>query len=247
MTAGSAAYEAVYESEFATVICGDARLVLPTLGKESVDCVATDPPYGVAWRSNYRQARFAAIEGDDGGAEALLAEVTPALVRAVRRSRHLYVFGVPLPDHPLLAARSDLIWDKGRIGTGDLSSVWAPAHEPIYFHVRAADRAVAARGDGRLSARLRRGSVIAVKRLSATQVKRHPTEKPVALMAQLIESSTSRGELVLDPFAGCGSTGVAAVLTGRRCLLVESDRGYADLAADRIQEAESIMQKAVGL
>jgi hypothetical protein len=247
-TGAYGAFDVIYESEHATVICGDARVVLPTLGTEGIDCVATDPPYGVAWRSNTRKDRFQAIEGDatEGEATDLLATITPDLVRVVRRTRHLYTFGLPL-DHPLLPVKADLVWDKGRLGSGDLSQVWAPSHEPVFFHVRAADKTNAERGSGGLAARLRRGSVISVKRLSATQVKRHPTEKPVPLMAQIVESSTVRGELVLDPFAGCGSTGVAAILTGRRVLLVEQDAGYAAIAADRVQEAETIMQKAVAV
>lgn len=237
----------LHESAFATVIGGDARDVLPTLGKESVDCVVMDPPYGAGFQSNVRAAAFAAIEGDATVSEAtrLLADMTPDLVRVTRRTRHLYTFGLPLV-HPLLAAKAEIVWDKGRIGPGDLSQAWGPSHEPVFFHVRAADKTNAERGGG-LTARLRRGSIIRVKRLSATQVKRHPTEKPVELMAHLIESSTLRGELVLDACAGVGSTGVAAVLSGRRCLLIELDPGYAAIAVGRIREAEAIMDKAVAV
>lgn len=66
-------------------------------------------------------------------------------------------------------------------------------------------------------------------------------------MAQLIESSTQRGELVLDPFGGVGSTGVAALLIGRRCIVIEKDEGYARVAAERIAEAEAWVGKAAAL
>jgi site-specific DNA-methyltransferase (adenine-specific) len=59
-------------------------------------------------------------------------------------------------------------------------------------------------------------------------------------MADLIESSTLRGDLVVDPCAGSGSTGVAAVLEGRRCFLVEYDRGFAEVCVDRVKGAEKI-------
>ena len=59
-------------------------------------------------------------------------------------------------------------------------------------------------------------------------------------MAQLIESSTVRGDLVVDPCAGSGSTGVAAVLEGRRCFLVEVNRTDAELCVQRVQAAERI-------
>jgi DNA modification methylase len=69
---------------------------------------------------------------------------------------------------------------------------------------------------------------------------RHPSEKPLGLLRELIESSSRQGELVLDPCAGSGSTGVAAVLLGRRSLLIESHEPYARLAADRVREAEKV-------
>jgi site-specific DNA-methyltransferase (adenine-specific) len=59
-------------------------------------------------------------------------------------------------------------------------------------------------------------------------------------MADLIESSTVRGDLVVDPCAGSGSTGVAAVLEGRRCFLVEVDREHAELCVRRVKAAEVI-------
>lgn len=241
------AADVLYEGALATVLCGDSRLILPTVDTETIDCVATDPPYGVQWQSNTRREKFAHIAGDgEGEATTLLASITPDLCRVLRRTRHAYTFGLPL-EHELLAVKANLIWDKSRLGSGDLSCPWAPSHEPIFFHVRAADRTNAQRGSGRLAARLRRESVIRVPRPSAMQVKRHPTEKPVALMQQLIESSTMPGELVLDPFAGSGSTGVAAVLDGRRCLLIELNRGYAEIAANRVREAERLRSEAVGL
>lgn len=239
----------IYESGVVTVIHGDARDVMPTLGRESVDCIVTDPPYGEAWRSNTRAERFDAIAGDATEEEAtdLLAAVTPEMVRVLRRTRHIYTFGLGLT-HDLLPekAQSQLVWDKERIGSGDLSKAWGPSHEPIYFHARASDRANAKTAGG-LTARLRRGSVLRVPRLNAKQVYRHPTEKPVELLRQLVESSTTMGEWVLDPFAGSGSTGVAAVLEGRRALLVEVDQGYAEVAAERAAEAESCMASVVGL
>ena len=56
----------------------------------------------------------------------------------------------------------------------------------------------------------------------------HPTPKPVGLVARLIGNSSRRGQLVLDPFAGSGSTLAAAHLTGRVARLVELDPRYAD-------------------
>lgn len=238
----------LYEGSQVTVVHGDAREVLPALERESVDCLVTDPPYGQAWRSNSRAERFDPIAGDetDESARELLDAVTQDAIRALRRNRHAYSFGIPL-QHDLVSSTAELVWDKHLFNGGNLSLPFGSAHELIYMHVRAADRHNAAKGVGGLSARLRRGSVLRVTRPNAKQVKRHPTEKPVELVRQLVESSTVLGDLVLDPFAGSGSTGVAAVLTGRRALLVELDERYATIAAERCSAAEELLSDAVGL
>jgi site-specific DNA-methyltransferase (adenine-specific) len=66
---------------------------------------------------------------------------------------------------------------------------------------------------------------------------RHPTQKPLSLLERVIAASSAEGELVLDPFSGSGTTGVAAVSAGRRFLGIEMDEAYLDLAARRIRAA----------
>lgn len=65
----------------------------------------------------------------------------------------------------------------------------------------------------------------------------HPTQKPIALLEYLIKTYTNPGETVLDPTMGSGSTGVAAVNTGRNFVGMELDAGYFDIAQTRIEEA----------
>ena len=67
----------------------------------------------------------------------------------------------------------------------------------------------------------------------------HPTVKPVALMRWLVRLVTPAGGLVLDPFCGSGTTGVACVLEGRNFLGIEREEAYADIARRRIAEAEA--------
>jgi site-specific DNA-methyltransferase (adenine-specific) len=64
----------------------------------------------------------------------------------------------------------------------------------------------------------------------------HPTEKPVGILAPLIEYACPAGGLILDPFAGSGSTAVAARLTGRRAVLIEADEKYCALIARRLAQ-----------
>jgi len=69
---------------------------------------------------------------------------------------------------------------------------------------------------------------------------RHPTQKPLALLDRVIRMASVEGALVLDPFSGSGTTGVAALALGRQYLGFEQDLGYLELAARRIREVARV-------
>ena len=71
--------------------------------------------------------------------------------------------------------------------------------------------------------------------------KNHPTEKPVELMKILIKNSTKKSEIVLDPFMGSGSTGVAAKQLNRKFIGFEIDETYYKLAKERIERETAQM------
>jgi len=74
----------------------------------------------------------------------------------------------------------------------------------------------------------------------------HPTQKPVRLMSVIVEWLTNPGDLVLDPFMGSGSTGVAAVKLGRRFVGCDNQRRWVDVAAERIARAGVTATVAAG-
>lgn len=75
-------------------------------------------------------------------------------------------------------------------------------------------------------------------RLPHTDETSHPTEKPVALMQHYIVNSSLPDEITFDPFMGTGTTGVAAIRSGRRFIGIERDKKWFDIAAERIKNAE---------
>lgn len=240
--------QVLHQSARATVVWGDCRdpQVIARM-PDWYDLLCTDPPYGVNWRSGHGK-NFDRIVGDDGSVDwpAVLAEWVGqdgTYSRGLREKRHVYVFGYT-PDQlagPLrLGGTAELAWDKCMTGMGDLTLPWGPAHEPITFGAHVKRPSNRDSGSGRLSARLRQGSVIRFPRPNSGSVTRHSTEKPWQLLAQLIESSTVRGDLVVDPCGGSGSTAVAAVLEGRRAFTVEIDRRNAELIVERVRAAERI-------
>lgn len=231
--------EVAYEGPLVKLWHGDCMDVLPDLPRDSVDLLVTDPPYGVNWQSNYRTTAFAPIEGDDGTLD--VPAVLDLAAKALRNHRHAYVFGYSPDDLASLpfGGTAELIWDKANMGMGDLGLPWGPSHERITFGV--VERSKKARETkGSLSARMRQGSILRVPRPNGTRVRLHPTEKPVALMRILIESSSPVGDTVLDPFAGVGSTLVAAALLGRKAIGIEIEAQYIETAIPRIKRAEAL-------
>lgn len=74
----------------------------------------------------------------------------------------------------------------------------------------------------------------------------HPTQKPVALLEDLIHTYSNEGDTVLDFTMGSGTTGVACVNTSRRFIGIELDKGYFDIAQERIQAAQAANGKIYG-
>lgn len=225
-----------YADESVTLYLGDCRDILP--GLPECDLLLTDPPYLVGYQSG--RGSHEPIEGDDGSLE--LMSWLPMALRKIRRGRHAYIFGLrpaEVPPEVPLAASVELIWDKGVVGMGDLSLPWGTEHEGLLFGVQEISKANRAKGYGVKSARLRQGSVLRFQRRQSGQTLRHPTEKPVALLRVLIESSSTFGEIVLDPFAGVGSTLVAALIEGRRAIGIEKVERFCEIAARRFQDGDA--------
>lgn len=229
----------VYRTDRATVYHCRAEDALALMPNESVDLVIADPPYGMEYQSGFRSDLFGQIEGDGPDDRERIAEVIRECVRVVGQKRHLYVFG---PDDVLagqkVSATAPLIWDKGKTGMGDLTSTWGPAHEPITFAVSFHRHGGKAGADSP-AVRMRKGSVLRFSPPTGRKI-RHPNEKPVPLLRELIESSSRSGDRVLDPYAGSGSTAVAAILSGRRATIVEADDRWIPLILDRIRDAERL-------
>ncbi len=95
-----------------------------------------------------------------------------------------------------------------------------------------------------------KGNAFQIKDCSAKQLikcpqvdeSKHPTEKPVSLMESYIKNSTLEGETVLDPFMGSGTTGVAALRSGRKFVGIEKDEKFFNMAVERIRNAHENLQ-----
>ncbi len=195
----------------ARLICADCRDVLPTLPK--VDAVITDPPYGIAatWKGG-----FSAKHGwEKAGADAEVrnewdnAAPEPAVLDALRAmSDEQIIWGGNYFNLP--PSRCWFVWNKPERG----------------FSLAEAELAWT-----------NRDNVVRVFDAPRSEPDRvHPTQKPVALMAWCVFKT--KGAVVLDPFMGSGTTGVACVKQGRTFIGIERHEPYFDIACKRIEEAQ---------
>jgi DNA modification methylase len=202
----------------ATLYLGDCREVLPTLGK--VDAVVTDPPYGVDF------------DGNDWDRSFPSDEVWSACAAACGDGANVIVIpgeaGLPAKTAALFAAFSFqwvIPWYKpnamqfGKTGFSKHNLVWwlsvgSPKHRPAMIDV-----------------------IVCPMGLSGDKDIGHPSPKPLQVMTTLVENFCAAGSVVLDPFMGSGTTGVACANLGRRFIGVEIHEPYFDIACRRIEQA----------
>ncbi len=206
--------------------CGDCLEVLPELEPGSVDAVVTDPPYGINTKS------------DGMGKLSPWADLCNAarfysewLAEARRISRACWSFLNWRSLVTFQKASCDIgwpieslaVWDKCWIGPGGSNGL-RPSYEMIAYWFNGL-------------AIKNRGIPDIQRCLWAGQKQHHPAEKPVELVAWTI--SACEAGVVLDPFMGSGTTGVACVRRGRRFIGIEMDSRYFEIAKRRIlQELE---------
>jgi site-specific DNA-methyltransferase (adenine-specific) len=217
------------------IIHGDCRAILSRLPDESVDLLLTDPPYGM----RYRARRW----GKPMKGDADLSWFRPFIqeaYRVLRPNTHAYLF---CNEYGLATFRAEmaaagfkvkrlLVWVKDQHTAGDLKGDYANRTEYLLFGHKGR----------RLLSGHRDANVLFFKRSGRKRL--HPTEKPEDMLRYLIEKSSSPGELVLDPFAGSGTTCKAAKDLGRRFLGIEIDPKYAEIARRRVADPAKFRQAA---
>lgn len=224
-----------YQRGGVTLYHADCRDVLPGLPR--IELLLTDPPYGVRASTTGMRANplpQSSIANDSPEDAHIVEDGIVLAWSKLAPSRHAYVFG-PFDLSKLKGCSEtvDLVWNKVAVGPGDTSLGWSTSHERIVFGARMEGTKADKRG-GQL-ARVRRGSVLTYPRPIGARVQ-HPTEKPVPLLRELIEMSSKHGETVLDPFAGSGSTLVAALIEGRQAIGIELDEPWCEVAAKRLDD-----------
>ncbi|MBP3954834.1 ParB N-terminal domain-containing protein [Gemmata sp. G18] len=218
------------------LLCGDATKpedLARLLPDGPADTLLTDPPYNVAYSGKTADALI--IANDDMTPEQYRTFLASALGSALRHlspGGAFYVWHADLAGLDVrlacasagLTVRQCLVWVKSALVLGRQDYHWK--HEPCIYgwndgapHTWLADRA--------------QTTVLEFDKPAKNAD--HPTPKPVALFEYLLNNSCPTGGVVLDPFAGSGTTLVAAEQTGRTAALMELDPRYCDVVVARFE------------
>ncbi len=221
------------------LLCADARdrrSYATLLGDERAELLWTDPPYGVSYEGKTKQGLK--IDGDGAaGLDDLLSESFAAVDSVLSPGARLYV-AHPAGALSLVFAntfvaqgwklRQTLVWVKDAFVLG--RSDYHYRHEPILYGHKPAEAWIGRGASGWFGDHAQ-DSVLEVARPRASR--EHPTMKPPELVERCLRNSSRRGDLVLDPFAGSGSTLVACESSGRAARLIEADPRYCDVIVRR--------------
>lgn len=190
--------------------------------------IIADPPYGKSLANHSPGGRRRKGSYEIVGDEDQNVGLTVSNWAAKRRLPTAFFAA---PDLPWPGKwRNYLVWDKGGAvgGGGDPGTCWKRTWELIQI---ARNKMYGSRDEGVLKFPVGPGDS-----------PYHPAQKPVALMTYLIEKLTAVDDIVVDPFMGSGSTGVAAVLTGRQFVGMESAVGHFTTAQWRIDNTRGLLR-----
>jgi 16S rRNA G966 N2-methylase RsmD len=196
------------------VLCGDstkAEDVARLMNGEKVNCLITDPPYGIDWQgSNASTVQWQGIANDTGK-----LNLSPIL----RAYEIVVAFGANCYPHQLPHRGRWICWDK-RVNENADRMLGSPFELAWTSNTSGFDRIY----------RIMHGGVVNDDGHNARRV--HPTQKPIRLMASIIKDYADGGDIV-DLFSGSGTTLVAAEQLGRKCYGMEISPNYCDVIVKR--------------
>ncbi len=218
-----------------TILYGDALALMRFYPSESFDLFVTDPPYKVISGGNAPTEGFgwhkSVFSKNDGKIfqhnDIELSEIIAEAWRLLKPNSHCYIMINVLNIEELLSVARNvgfklhniLLWDKK---TATANRWYMNDCEFTCFFYKGEAKKINNCGSKRRFV------------ADNPRNKVHPTEKPISLMQHYIENSTQEGDLIIDPFAGSGSTAIAAQQCGRKWVTMELDPTFYMLTVDRL-------------
>jgi len=203
---------------------------------DSVDLIVTDPQFGINLSPQTTMKSFTAVYKQDDTPERVFDQLDLALVemhRVLKEGHHLYIFFAIqhyttvrlLLERRFNVSPTPIIWYKEhQSNPGNLKS-YTSSYEACFF---------CSKGRPRDLYKWNRNVIVARGVPGSKRI--HPTEKPLTLLRVFIEASSQPGEVVLDPYAGSGSTLEAALQLKRNAIGIDIDERYVDAMNERLSK-----------
>lgn len=213
----------------------DCLVGMKRLPNKSVGLAILDPPYGSGGRDGSVHLNNANLYGNRVTSDSLIwmtRQYGKILFDKTKQDSHCYVFSDWRKYKDIQIAfetsgwelRSLIIWNKGN-GMGEF---WRSCHEFILFFAKIKPR------------KLNHGSCFNVLHYKTQRNKLHPAQKPLDLISFLIEASSNKGEIILDPFMGSGTTAIACKRLNRKYIGYEIEKKYYDIAIKRLEAEKTL-------
>ena len=201
-----------------------------------VDCVITDPPYLIDYKTNYRKDKahkFCKVIENDNNPQ-LIKDLIPLLYDVMKENTPLYMFcGSDHIDFFLqevkrfFTVKNIIVWDKGNHTAGDLEAQYGKRYEFIIYANKG--RAVFNDDAKRLA------DIWCVARITGSE-QIHQNQKPTNLISRIINQHTKPNDLILDPFMGSFTTAVCCHRLQRHFIGAELDKDYFEKGKKRLEE-----------
>lgn len=201
-----------------------------------VDCVITDPPYLIDYKTNHRKDKahkFCKVIENDNNPQ-LIKDLIPLLYDVMKEDTPLYMFcGSDHIDFFLqevkrfFTVKNIIVWDKGNHTAGDLEAQYGKRYEFIIYANKG--RAVFNDDAKRLA------DIWCVARITGSE-QIHQNQKPTNLISRIINQHTKPNDLILDPFMGSFTTAVCCHRLQRHFIGAELDKDYFEKGQKRLEE-----------
>jgi site-specific DNA-methyltransferase (adenine-specific) len=224
-----------FQSDTVTLYNADCLEVMPTFAAGSIDAVITDPPYGIGydgqeWDDKFDYLPF--ITKLHNEFCAILLE--GGLCFAWMPKNELYKLGIADFDFDIFIETKNFAQMRPH---NILIDCWVP----VLMFSNGKPRRIKKNGMGKNWFMINTANTNRNSKNNPRNIC-HPTVKDASIIRYFIELSTKKGEIILDPFMGSGTTGVACVQTGRKFIGIEISKDYCDIAVKRIRDAEQQMR-----
>jgi DNA modification methylase len=205
----------------------DCIELLRSLSDKSIDVIVTDPPYGLGEWVGKKKNREKLAAGNEWGVQEWDNKIPePEYFAEMQRvSKNQIIFGGNYFTKFLDPSPCWIIWDKQQTGNfADCELAWTSFHK-------------AAKKFTYMWNGMHQGKAGGNVKLNEKRV--HPTQKPIPLMEWVIANYTNQGDLIMDPFMGSGTTGIACANFDRDFIGVEKEKHFFAIARERILQAEN--------